>query len=74
MGEGRICLASTASAGVGCTADCSAGGFASCQSTTPRSSGPQTVALGAAGVTVAVPGTVPFGGTRDARPSSAGAT
>jgi hypothetical protein len=66
--EGTFCLTSTARPGVGCTGDCSGGGFADCESTTTLTAGQHTVTLGTMSVTFTVPSTLPFGGECDGNP------
>jgi hypothetical protein len=60
--EAHFCIGSTASAGVGCTTDCSGGGFATCDASGALTAGQHTVQLGGLSVTFTVPGLFPFGG------------
>jgi hypothetical protein len=60
--EAHFCVSSTVSAGVGCTADCSGGGVASCSPNAGLSQGQHTFTLGALSVTFSVPGVLPIGG------------
>jgi len=60
--EAHFCLSSTVSAGVGCTADCSGGGIASCSPNGGLAQGQHTFTLGSLSVTFSVPGVLPIGG------------
>jgi hypothetical protein len=60
--DAHFCLESSGGPGVACTADCSGGGYATCEPSAALTAGQHTVQLGGLSVTFTVPGALPVGG------------